>query len=160
MADLLVKLYALPDATPALERVRAAGFRLRRPIAPERRAIVRWVESHFGERWAGEAEAACSHLPARCHVAVDDGGHLAGFACHDVTFRGFFGPAGVPERLRGRGLGTALLLVTLHAMAADGHAYAIIGGSGDDAFYAKAVGALPIPDSTPGAYPPPLQPAP
>ena len=152
MGDMLVKLYALPDAAPSLARVRAAGYDIRRPLPPERRAVVRWVESHFGERWAGEAETAFSRVPASCHVAVNRAGDLCGFACHDVTFRGFFGPAGVPEKLRGQGLGTALLLRALHSLAEAGYAYAIIGGSSDDNFYAKAAGALPIPDSSPGPY--------
>jgi GNAT superfamily N-acetyltransferase len=154
MGDLLVKLYDLPDGQPALDRLRAAGFRLRRPIPPERRTVARWVESHFGECWAAEAETACGTMPAKCHIAVDEAGRLAGFACHDVTFRGYFGPAGVAGPLRGRGIGTALLFTALQALAAAGHAYAIIGGSGADDFYAKTVGALPIPGSTPGAYPP------
>jgi ribosomal protein S18 acetylase RimI-like enzyme len=152
MGDMLVKLYALPDAAPALARVRAAGYDIRRPLPPERRAVVRWVDSHFGERWAGEAETAFSRVPVSCHLAVDAAGHICGFACHDVTFRGFFGPAGVPEKLRGQGLGTALLLTALRSLAASGYAYAVIGGSGDDEFYAKAVGAVPIPDSEPGPY--------
>jgi len=152
MGDLLVKLYALPDPAPALARVRAAGYDIRRPLPPDRRSVVRWVETHFGERWAGEAETAFARVPAACHLAVDSAGGIRGFACHDVTFRGFFGPAGVAEEARGRGLGTALLLRALHSLADAGHAYAIIGGSGDDAFYARAAGAVPIADSTPGPY--------
>lgn len=152
MGDLLVKLYALPDSGPALERVRTAGYDIRRPLPHERRAIVRWVERHFGERWAGEAETALSRVPATCHVAVDAAGEIHGFACHDVTFRGFFGPAGVNEASRGKGLGTALLLRALHSLAAAGYAYAVIGGSGDDDFYAKAAGAVAIADSEPGPY--------
>ena len=152
MGDLLVKLYALPDPAPSLARVRAAGYDIRRPLPPDRRAVVRWVETHFGERWAGEAETAFSRGPVACHLAVDSAGGICGFACHDVTFRGFFGPAGVAAEARDRGLGTALLLRALHSLAAAGHAYAIIGGSGDDAFYLKAAGAVPIADSTPGPY--------
>ena len=135
-------------------RVRVAGYDIRRPLPPERRAVVRWVESHFGERWAGEAETAFSRQPVACHVAVDSTGNLCGFACHDVTFRGFFGPAGVPEKLRGRGLGTALLLRALHSLAEAGYAYAVIGGASDDGFYAKAAGAVPIAGSEPGPYGP------
>jgi GNAT superfamily N-acetyltransferase len=152
MGDMLVKLYALPDAAPALARVRAAGYDIQRALPPERRAVVRWVGSHFGERWAGEAETAFARVPVACHLAVDRAGEICGFACHDVTFRGFFGPAGVRENLRGQGLGTALLLRALHSLAGAGYAYAVIGGSGDDNFYAKAVGAAPIPDSAPGPY--------
>lgn len=152
MADLLVKLYDLPDPAPALARVAAAGFHLRRPIPPDRRAVTRWVDTHFGDRWASEVETAFARTPATIHTAVDAAGEICGFACHDVTFRGFFGPAGVPERLRGQGIGTALLLQALHTLADAGFAYAIIGGSGHDEFYRKAVGALPVPDSDPGPY--------
>jgi GNAT superfamily N-acetyltransferase len=152
MGDMLVKLYALPDAAPALARVRGAGYEIKRALAPERRAVVLWVESHFGERWAGEAEAAFARMPVACHLAMDRAGEICGFACHDVTFRGFFGPAGVREDLRGQGLGTALLMRALHSLAEAGYAYAVIGGSGDDDFYKKAVGAVPIADSTPGPY--------
>ena len=120
--------------------------------AYERMVDRAMASPHFGERWAGEAETAFSRVPVSCHLAVDAAGKICGFACHDVTFRGFFGPAGVPEKLRGRGLGTALLLTALHSLAAAGYAYAVIGGSGDDDFYAKAVGAVPIPDSEPGPY--------
>jgi hypothetical protein len=37
-------------------------------------------------------------------------------------------------------------------MAAEGYAYAIIGGVGPAAFYERAVGAIPIPGSEPGIY--------
>lgn len=154
MADLLVKLYALPDPAPALARVHAAGLTIRRPLPPDSRVVTRWVEAHFGERWAGEVETAFARTPVTLHTAVNASGEICGFACHDVTFRGFFGPAGVPESLRGRGIGTALLFVSLRAMADAGFAYAIIGGSGDDDFYRKTVGAVPVPDSDPGPYGP------
>ena len=37
-------------------------------------------------------------------------------------------------------------------MAGIGYAYAVIGGAGPTGFYEKAVGAIPIPHSTPGIY--------
>jgi predicted N-acetyltransferase YhbS len=154
MGDLLVRLYDLPDATPALAAAQAAGFVIKRPLPAESRAVISWVEREFGERWAGEAATAFGRTPPAMHIAVDSEGRICGFACHDVTFRGFFGPTGVSEKLRGRGIGTALLLVALHALAAAGHAYAIIGWSGDDDFYRKTVGAIPIAGSEPGPYGP------
>ena len=39
----------------------------------------------------------------------------------------------------------------------DGYAYAIIGGVGPAAFYASAVGAIPIEGSSPGIYRDPLR---
>ena len=77
---------------------------------------------------------------------------LAGFACYDATYRNFFGPTGVATDARGRGIGAALLLSCLHAMAGLGYGYAIIGGVGPAAFYEKAVGAVMIEGSKPGIY--------
>ena len=62
------------------------------------------------------------------------------------------GPEGVAAPERGGGIGSALLLCALHAQRAQGYAYATIGGVGPAQFYAKAVGAISIPGSTPGVY--------
>jgi ribosomal protein S18 acetylase RimI-like enzyme len=59
---------------------------------------------------------------------------------------------GVDSAARGSGIGTTLLLACLHAMAAAGYAYAIIGAAHDVAFYRKAVGAVEIAGSSPGIY--------
>ena len=147
MPDMLVRLYALPGARSQV----APEVTIRRAMAPERRTVVSWIEERFGALWAGEAEAAFSSTPTRIHIALWKGG-LAGFACHDVTALGFFGPTGVDEAMRGRGIGEALLFESLSAMRAAGYAYAIIGGVGPAEFYARAVGAVEIPDSSPGIY--------
>ena len=57
-----------------------------------------------------------------------------------------------PDR-RGRGVGRALLLAALHAMHAEGYAYAIIGWASSIDFYKRAVGAVVIDGSEPGIYP-------
>ena len=63
--------------------------------------------------WAAEVEAAFCRLPVSCFLAVRDQ-DLLGFACYDATCKNFFGPTAVLEEERGRGLGRALLLATLH----------------------------------------------
>ena len=96
----------------------------------EKTQVVRWAREQFGDAWGDECEVAFARQPVSCYVAIDHG-RLAGFACHDSTCRNFFGPMGVRATARGRGIGTALLQCCLHAMAAAGYAYAIIGGAGD-----------------------------
>lgn len=152
MADLLVKLYDLPDPASAYRRVEEAGYRIARPMIPERSLVVDWVTKEFGTRWGDEAAAAFSYQPVRCFAASDKDSKIVGFACYDVTFRGFFGPSGVTESCRGYGIGTALLMRSLHAMADSGYAYAVIGYSGADDYYRKTVGAVPIEGSDPGPY--------
>jgi GNAT superfamily N-acetyltransferase len=150
VADLLVKLYELPDAAAAVARVAAEGVVVRRANAWERRAVVDWVAARF-PAWASECEVAFAQVPCRCFVGVRSG-QVVGFACHDVARRNFFGPTGVATEARGHGIGAALALVTLAAMRDDGYAYAIIGGVGPADFYARVAGATAIPGSAPGIY--------
>lgn len=151
MPDLLVKLYELPDPSARLETLRRQGVRVRRVMAYEKAPVVSWVRERFGEGWAGECEVAFSRQPIACHIATREG-RILGFSCHDATALGLFGPTGVEEAERGRGLGAALLLASLHAMAYRGYAYAVIGGAGSLGFYERVCGAAEIAGSTPGLY--------
>jgi GNAT superfamily N-acetyltransferase len=143
MTDMLVKLYDLPVHNP--------HPLIRRGISPEKHIVLGWVQEHFSDYWRSECDVAFHRDPVSCFLAVQDG-LLLGFACYDTTRRGFFGPTGVVDVARGRGLGKALLLACLHDMDAQGYGYAIIGGVGPIDFYAGAVGATVIENSTPGVY--------
>ncbi len=151
MPDLLVKLYELPEVAPLLAELSANGIDVRRGLAPEKHIVVDWVRQHFGDHWASETEVAFTNHPPTCWIATHEG-KCVGFACHEATTKTFFGPTGVDETYRGRGIGKALLLVCLHDMRAAGYPYGIIGDAGPVDFYAKTVGAVPIPGSTPGVY--------
>ena len=73
----------------------------------------------FGELWAVEADRAFNHSPITAYVATD-GAEIGGFAVYECTRRGFFGPTGVREDLRGKGIGAALLFRCLQSMLRDG----------------------------------------
>jgi GNAT superfamily N-acetyltransferase len=158
MSDMLIKLYQLPSLEPAIAAVTAQGVVIRRALTVEKPLVLQWVQTHFND-WAAEVEAALCRLPVTCFLAVRDQAIL-GFACYDVACKNFFGPEAVLESERGRGLGYALLLSALHAQKAQGYAYAIVGGVGPAAFYAKAAGAVAIAGSTPGIYAGRLRPKP
>lgn len=145
MTDLLVRLYDLPPLRAI------GGVEVRRALPPERHAVSAWMRERFGAGWGSECEVAFAHQPVGCHVAVRDGA-LVGVACWDATARGFFGPIGIHDGARGRGIGAALLLDCLHSMAAHGYGYAVIGGVGPQAFYDRVVACFEIPGSTPGLY--------
>ncbi len=149
MSDLLVPLYNLDDYNSDLD---IDDVEIRRAIAPERHIVCDWVGQQFGKAWGSEVSVALSGLPVTVWIAVQNGG-LMGFACHDATAKGFFGPTGVSPLVRGRGIGRGLLLATLSGMREAGYAYAIIGGVGEQRiFYEKIVDIYEIPDSTPGIY--------
>jgi len=153
MPDMLARLYDLPDQRPHLERAAAAGFAVRRAEPWDRERLRAFATDCVGDLWAIEADRAFNHSPITGYLAVR-GPDIGGFAVYECTRRGFFGPNGVREELRGGGLGTALLLRCLESMREMGYAYAVIGGVGPAAFYEKVCGAFVIPGSELGIYGP------
>lgn len=147
---MLVKLYELPDAAPVLEELAGSGVVCRRADSFERSAVAAFVRERFPS-WVDETLVAFAHVPIGVYIAVEDG-RIVGFACIETARPNFFGPTGVDERERGRGIGKGLLLMALDAMRDRGYAYAIIGGVGPAAFYERWVGATVIDGSEPGIY--------
>ena len=151
MKDMLVRLYDLQDYSALEAKLAGEGIEVRRALAPERRLVARWAADKFSELWASEIEVAFGRQPIACHVATLEG-RIVGFACHDTTARGFFGPTGVDPSVRSRGVGKVLLWRALRGLWELGYAYGIIGGVGPADFYRKAVGAVMIEGSNPGIY--------
>lgn len=151
MTDMLVKLYELPEDWSFLTEQNARGITLRKPIGPEHQLVIEWVRENFSAGWASETSVALSNRPVSCFIALNKDAPV-GFACYDATALGFFGPSGVERMYRGRGTGRALLMACLADMKLKGYGYAIIGGAGPAEFYRKTVGAVEIPESTPGIY--------
>lgn len=147
MPDLLVRLYDLPAAD-----VRGSA-EIRRAFSAERDLVCDFAGRKFNRSWAAECAGCFGGGRPTCFVAVEDA-KLVGFACYDTTARGVFGPIGVAEAARNRGIGRALLVGTLRDMAAAGYAYAVVGWAAAESleFYREAVNAIEIPDSTPGFY--------
>lgn len=150
MADLLVRLYDLPHFD-AEAKVAAAGITIRRAIAPEGHLVLDWIGRHFHQTWVSEASKGLAQNPVTTWLAVRNH-QMLGFACHDTTAKGFFGPTGVDEAERGQGIGEALLIATLRGMREAGYGYAVIGDPGPVEFYQKRLDAMEIPNSKPGVY--------
>jgi GNAT superfamily N-acetyltransferase len=151
MQDMLVRLYDLPDHKEIISSLHNEGIIIRKALAAEKSIVIDWVSKHFGTGWASETEVSFSYQPVACFIATQNES-VVGFACYDSAYRNFFGPTGVEEALRGKGIGKALLMECLLAMKAQGYAYGIIGGVGPAEFYKKAVGAVLIEGSNPGIY--------
>src|SRR5262245_50039004 len=136
--DYLVNLSLIhPDPAP-MQRLEEAGVTVRRALAPELELVTDWVRQRFGSGWSSETAVAMSRQPPTCFLATRDG-RLIGFSCHEATARGFFGPTGVDEAERRKGIGYALLLASLLDLKTMGYAYAIIGDVGPSAFYERTV---------------------
>jgi GNAT superfamily N-acetyltransferase len=119
----------LPESIPAgVQRVSEAT----------RERVLAFVASHFGPAWRFECQNAGSRL-----FFIERDGEIAGFAAHDATNRGlgFFGPTGVAESMRGRGLGTLLLHASLADFRTMGYTRVVIPWTEAIDFYAKACAA-------------------
>ena len=151
MADMLVSLMHLPPKEELIAGLRRQGIQIRRPLPPDKMRIVNWVLENRSMNAASECDVCFAHTPVSCYIATR-GAQILGYGCYNATAPDFFGPTFVLPQERGRGIGKALLLSCLHALREMGYAYAIIGSIGPQAYYEKCVGAMLIPDSTPGLY--------
>jgi predicted N-acetyltransferase YhbS len=151
MPDMLVPLLKLPPVEPLIDEMRAGGVIVRRAHPFELTPMRKFAEEHFSVQWADEISVGLANKPTSVYIAIRDG-KIIGFGAYECTRRCFFGPTGVDPAERGKGIGKALLIACLWGLREMGYAYGIIGGAGPTEFYAKTVGAIPIPDSTPGIY--------
>ena len=151
MPDMLVDLLKLPPLDLALDEVTRNQIVIRRAQPFEMTPVRVFVEQHFSISWADEISVGFANKPVSVYLAVKER-EIVGFAAYECTRRAFFGPEGVTESARGRGIGRALLLACLHGLSEMGYVYGIIGHAGPVEFYQKTVGAIVIPDSDPGIY--------
>jgi predicted N-acetyltransferase YhbS len=151
MPDLLVNLLKLPPLEPLLLELEAAGIIIRRAQPFEISRVRSFVEKNFSIAWADEISVGFASKPVSLFIAIADK-EVVGFAAYECTRRGFFGPTGVMDNMRGRGIGKALLLASLRGLHELGYVYGIVGGTGPVGFYEKAVGATVIANSEPGIY--------
>jgi predicted N-acetyltransferase YhbS len=156
MPDMLVHLTKLPPLEAVLLGMKQAGINIRRAETFEMSLVRAFVEGQFQTSWADEIAAGYANKPVSIFIATRDG-RILGFAAYECTRRDFFGPMGVAESERGRGIGRALVIACMHGLRELGYAYAVIGGAGPTAFYTRAVGAAVIDDSVPGIYTDPLK---
>jgi GNAT superfamily N-acetyltransferase len=146
MPDLLINLLKLPSLRPPID-----GVNIRRAQPFEITPVRNFIEQNFSVAWADEISVGFAKQPVSVHIATR-AGRVIGFAGYECTRRNFFGPTGVIESERGRGIGKALLIASLWGLRELGYVYGVIGGAGPVEFYQEAVGAIVIPDSEPGIY--------
>src|SRR4051812_7076758 len=115
MPDMLVNLLNLKSANALLEQLEEKGFTLRRAQAFELTRLRTFIEANFSSAWADEAQVGFANKPVSVFIATRES-KIVGFAAYECTRRDYFGPTGVSEDERGKGLGTALLLLSLHGL--------------------------------------------
>ena len=73
-----------------------------------------FVRQNFpNNTWAAEVKISFKLQPPSTFIARDAKNEIVGWATHSLYFPGSFGPTGVDESLRGKGIGTELFLSCL-----------------------------------------------
>ncbi|SES25331.1 Clp amino terminal domain-containing protein, pathogenicity island component [Gracilibacillus ureilyticus] len=108
--------------------------------------LTDFIENHF-PNWLHTVQQAFLSNKQNIYIACNDADEIIGFACYDTyqNKKGYFGPMGVAEDCRIKGIGSSLLHHCLRDMKEIGYEYAIIGGAGPLEFYEKTCGAVVIP---------------
>ncbi len=146
---MLITLARVPDPAPLIANLSGSGITIRRAYVLEQSPILKFA-AQFGGYWSEEIKVAFSREPVSLFIA-EEAGRCVGFAAYECN-KNYFGPTGVDESMRGKGIGKVLLYCCLHAMREMGYTYAIIGSAGPVDFYTKTCGAIVIPDGKPGFY--------
>jgi mycothiol synthase len=115
---------ALPEIVP--NGVRRDGDR-----------VLEFIDKEFGPIWRFEA------LRGATIFYAEDAGEIAGFSTHEANNRGlgFYGPTGVAEKFRGRGIGRQLVLASLADLRRLGYHRVVIPWTDATEFYRKSCGA-------------------
>ena len=145
VGDMIVSLYNMPDVKILKD------IKISKAFVSDMDEIMKFIDNELPNEqgWKKEIQYSLMQSPIKVVIATKNN-ELLGFACYDASAKGFFGPIGVKQSERKKGVGKALLVNTLNYMKSDGYAYAIIGWVGlADKFYEKSVGAKRLPDSTP-----------
>jgi len=127
VADLIVNLYEKDFLDDTNVKLKNKDIKIKRLLSPNADNLVKFVKDNFSDNWASEIKAGVYKNNPTCFVATHNN-DIIGFACYDVTAKGYFGPTGVNQNYRGNNVGQILLLTTLDAMKEAGYGYAIIGG--------------------------------
>ena len=141
LVDMTVDLiHADLDTCAAEQALAGEGIVLRRAELREIPAVAAFAAAEFSVGWQQEVAEAQNYHPVPLFVALRND-EVLGFAVIDVTGPARFGPTGARKDLRGRGIGGALLRMSLRDLRERGESSADIGWVGPLAFYARTVGA-------------------
>ena len=148
---MLVNLLKLAPFKSLVKKLAEQDVNIRRAQPFEITPVRDFIETNFSVTWADEISIGFANKPVTVYIATR-AGRVIGFAGYECTRKAFFGPTGVVESERGRGIGRALLVASLWGLRQLGYVYGIIGAAGPVEFYREAVGAIVIPESEPGIY--------
>ena len=138
--NLTVSLEIINKEPPSTKN----GFEYERVQPKDFDKTFDFVKQHFPDgTWPEEVKYSFRLTPPTTFIAKDAKNEIVGWSTHSLFFPGSFGPTGVLESLRGKGIGSDLLLWCLWDLKQNGlDTCEIMWVTGDTVkFYSKVIGA-------------------
>jgi GNAT superfamily N-acetyltransferase len=112
-----LKEFFYPRRVARLKKsLKSKGITTRLATRADREQLVEWVGAHFSPFWKNETEHGLARSEPIVAIAKGKNNNVLGFATCNGVAPGRFGPAGVDEHGRGKGIGTVLLFDAFDAM--------------------------------------------
>jgi len=118
-------------------------FFFRKARLEEKGELVSWVRDVFSPFWAYEVSCGLRKSGTSVWLAEHEG-EIVGFAAYSVLEPDWFGPIGVDQKERGKGIGTVLLYKALNSLRLDGHRLVTIPWTELLFFYSQLPGIIAI----------------
>jgi len=138
--NLTVSLDLIKNKPP----LKKEGYKYERVQPEDFDMLYDFVKQQFpNNTWAAEVKFSFNFNPPTTFIAKDTNNNMVGWATHSQFYPGSFGPTGVKESLRGKGIGTILFLWCLWDIKQKGlHTSEIMWVDGNTIkFYSKVSGA-------------------
>ncbi len=72
MADMLVKLYNIPNSYEIEKKLSEEGIKIKKALAPDRSRIIDFSRACAKEDYSDEVTAAFSNNPITCYIATKE----------------------------------------------------------------------------------------
>jgi predicted N-acetyltransferase YhbS len=116
-----------------------ASLSIRRAQKEDMKSVLEFIRSEFPIFWVYEAKIAFKYKKPKVWIA-EEKGKMIGFSVYSALEPHWFGPIGVTERKRFRGIGTTLLFNCLKSMREEGQRIVIIPWTKKLFFYTQVPG--------------------
>jgi len=119
------------------------GFLFRKARSQEKRELVGWIRDTFSPFWAYEVSCCFGEDSTSVWLAEHEGA-IVGFAAYSSLEPDWFGPIGVDQKVRRKGIGTVLLYKAINSLRLNGHRLITIPWTDLLFFYSQLPGIVAI----------------
>ena len=142
--EIDLRSFYIPPRIVRMERkLKQEGISFRKASVQEKKAITMWVGEKFSPFWAYEVGLGFSKESTSVWLAEYEG-RFVGFAGYSLLEPNWFGPIGVDEEMRGKGIGSVLLYKAMNSLRLSGYRIVTVPWTDLLFFYTQLPGIIAI----------------